>query len=107
MQKKVAFLVSQVQLRQQYEPDVLDRLAKSASLVFHEGERRPSVHEAQELLKGAAIAVTSWGSPQMTQDLLDHAPQLELVVHAAGSVKSVVSDALYDRGIVVTSGAAA
>lgn len=58
-----------------------------------------------EVMRDAQIAVTSWGSPRLDQELLDCAPGLELVAHAAGSVKSIVSDELYDRNIRVVSSA--
>lgn len=57
------------------------------------------------VLEGADIAVTSWGVPQLDKDLLDCAPGLRLVAHAAGSVKGIVSDELYARGIRVVSSA--
>jgi phosphoglycerate dehydrogenase-like enzyme len=39
----------------------------------------------------------------MTADVLDAAPNLKLVMHAAGSVKPVVTDDLWERGIRVTA----
>lgn len=57
------------------------------------------------VLKDADIAITSWGVPQLDKDLLDSAPNLRLVAHAAGSVKGIVSDELYARGIRVISSA--
>ena len=60
---------------------------------------------ARDLLRDADACVTSWGAPPMTAELLDAAPNLKLVVHAAGSVKPIVSDAVWARGIQVTSGA--
>ncbi|KOG89893.1 2-hydroxyacid dehydrogenase, partial [Streptomyces varsoviensis] len=49
--------------------------------------------------------VTGWGCPTLTADVLAHAPRLRAVLHAAGSVKALVSDALWARGIVVSSAA--
>ena len=43
----------------------------------------------------------------MTPELLDVAPDLKLIVHAAGSIKPIVTDSVYERGITVTSGAGA
>ncbi len=59
------------------------------------------------LLDGARIAVTGWGSPRFDAALLAKAPDLRMVAHTAGTVKGIVSDELYDRGIVVTTSAAA
>ncbi|WP_308010895.1 hydroxyacid dehydrogenase [Streptomyces sp. AC495_CC817] len=51
------------------------------------------------------ILVTSWGAPRLDAALLDRMPRLRAVVHAAGSVQGLVSDALWERGITVTSAA--
>ncbi|MGW8329007.1 hydroxyacid dehydrogenase [Streptomyces sp. NPDC055897] len=58
-------------------------------------------------LAGAEVLLTCWGAPPLTADVLDAAPKLRAVVHAAGSVKHHITDACWERGIAVTSSAAA
>ena len=58
-------------------------------------------------LKGANIIVTSWGSPAIDQDVLDICPDLELVCHAAGTPKPIITDALIAKNIPVTYSACA
>ena len=53
------------------------------------------------------VLVTGWGCPVLDAQALAALPVLRLVAHAAGTVRSLVSDALWDRGIVVTSAASA
>ncbi|MFF3501062.1 hydroxyacid dehydrogenase [Streptomyces sp. NPDC003247] len=53
------------------------------------------------------VLITSWGAPQLTAELLDALPRLHTVVHAAGSVRKLVSESLWQRGIVVISAAEA
>ncbi|KUN05992.1 hydroxyacid dehydrogenase [Streptomyces yokosukanensis] len=53
----------------------------------------------------AEILISGWGCPRLTADVLARAPRLRAVMHAAGSVKSLVSDAVWERGIVVSSAA--
>jgi phosphoglycerate dehydrogenase-like enzyme len=53
------------------------------------------------------VLVTGWGCPVLGAQALAALPVLRLVAHAAGTVRSLVSDALWDRGIVVTSAASA
>lgn len=48
---------------------------------------------------------TGWGSPHLDQSVLAALPALRVVFHAGGSVKSFVSDELWDRGIRITSAA--
>ncbi len=60
---------------------------------------------ARTVLARTDLLVTGWGCPTLTADVLAHAPRLRAVLHAAGSVKALVSDALWARGIVVSSAA--
>src|SRR6188768_4409327 len=47
--------------------------------------------------------VTCWGSPRITQDVLDAAPNLQVIAHSAGSVKSIIGEDVLRRGIRVSS----
>ena len=49
--------------------------------------------------------ITGWGSLALTEERLAAAPELRYMLHSAGTVKSFVSDALWRRGIRVTSAA--
>lgn len=46
---------------------------------------------------------SGWGAPRMDEAFLAAAPALRAVFYGAGSVKAMVSEALWRRGIVVTS----
>ncbi|MFJ6635555.1 hydroxyacid dehydrogenase [Streptomyces sp. NPDC091376] len=58
-------------------------------------------------LAEAELLLTCWGVTPLDERVLDAAPRLRAVVHAAGSVKHHITQACWDRGIVVTSAAAA
>ena len=53
------------------------------------------------------MLVGHWGCPPLTADMLAQAPNLRRFAYAAGTVKWQVTDAVWERGIVVTSAAAA
>ncbi|MFI9235886.1 hydroxyacid dehydrogenase [Streptomyces sp. NPDC053079] len=61
----------------------------------------------QDELARADVLLTGWGSPRLTEQLLGRAPRLRAVIHAAGSVKWLLTPAVWERGIVVSSAAAA
>ncbi|MEU9162281.1 hydroxyacid dehydrogenase [Streptomyces sp. NPDC048424] len=65
---------------------------------------RPEVVAA---LAEAEILLTFWGAPSIDAGVLSAAPRLRAVVHAAGSVKHLVTDACWERGITVSSAALA
>jgi phosphoglycerate dehydrogenase-like enzyme len=52
------------------------------------------------------VLVTGWGAPPLDDATLDAMPHLRLVVHTAGTVKSLVTPAVWERGVRVSSGAA-
>ncbi|MDQ1008923.1 phosphoglycerate dehydrogenase-like enzyme [Streptomyces sp. V4I23] len=66
----------------------------------------PSPRVAAALAE-AEVLLTCWGAPSLTAEVLAAAPRLRAVVHAAGSVKHHITQACWDRGIAVTSAAAA
>ncbi len=59
------------------------------------------------VLRDAEVIFAGWGVPRLDAALLVHAPKLKLVLHGAGSVRPVVSDAFWDRGLRISSAYAA
>jgi len=55
----------------------------------------------------AEIVVSGWGTPAVDGPVLAAAPKLKLVAHAAGSVKPMMSEEAWQRGIRVTGAAQA
>jgi len=51
------------------------------------------------------VLLTSWGCPPLDAAVLRAAPKLRAVLHAAGSVRDHVGDAVFDRGLLVTTAA--
>ncbi|MFJ8751641.1 hydroxyacid dehydrogenase [Streptomyces sp. NPDC102441] len=90
-----------------FPPPVRARLEDNAALgdpaVIHEFDSSGAV----TALAGAEVLLTGWGCPPVGPELLERAPALRAVIHAAGTVKTFLSPAAFDRGIVVSSAAAA
>jgi phosphoglycerate dehydrogenase-like enzyme len=62
---------------------------------------------AAQTLRRVTVLLTGWGCPAIDDSVLDRAPNLRAVIHAAGSVKHHVTPAVYERGVLVSSAAAA
>jgi phosphoglycerate dehydrogenase-like enzyme len=60
-----------------------------------------------EFLKGADVVITSWGTPALDAEMIEACGNLSLVMHAAGSVKPILSDALLAKAPRMTASAAA
>jgi phosphoglycerate dehydrogenase-like enzyme len=81
-----------------FDVDALGRLRGIVAL-----DAAPSPFPQLVDAAGVEILITGWGSPRLTATLLDALPDLKAVFHAAGSVKGVVSPAVWERGIRVSS----
>jgi phosphoglycerate dehydrogenase-like enzyme len=53
------------------------------------------------------IILASWGTPKFDTELLDAMPNLKMVAYAAGTVKKIVTDEFWAKGIKINSAAAA
>ncbi|KQT71302.1 hypothetical protein ASG45_15585 [Microbacterium sp. Leaf436] len=58
-------------------------------------------------LDSVEFLITGWGTPVLDSTVLRAAPRLRGVLHTGGSVKSLVTEHFWDRGIIVTSAAEA
>ncbi|WP_233644806.1 hydroxyacid dehydrogenase [Streptomyces sp. BSE6.1] len=62
---------------------------------------------ARSVLADVELLITGWGCPPLDEEVLRSAPRLRAVVHTAGSVRGHVTDACWERGVEVSSAAAA
>ncbi|MHB9131093.1 MAG: hydroxyacid dehydrogenase [Armatimonadota bacterium] len=64
-----------------------------------------AVAEVTDRLREVDYLVATWGMPVLDDTFLTNMPSLKGICYAAGSVKSFVTPALWERGIVVSSAA--
>ncbi|WP_299534428.1 hydroxyacid dehydrogenase [uncultured Streptomyces sp.] len=88
-------------------PDALAALAEVCDLDPTPALADLTTDRARAALADAEILVTGWGCPPLDAEVLAAAPRLRAVVHTAGSVRNHVTDACWERGIEVSSAAAA
>ncbi|ANP50308.1 phosphoglycerate dehydrogenase-like enzyme [Streptomyces griseochromogenes] len=90
-----------------FPPELLARLREHVeidpALVAHDFTE-PRVRRT---LARTEVLITGWGCPRLDADVLDAAPRLRAVLHAAGSVKGFTTPEVWRRGIAVSSAAAA
>ncbi|MGZ4706387.1 MAG: hydroxyacid dehydrogenase, partial [Acidimicrobiales bacterium] len=83
------------------------RLDAVGTVIDREPLDRFDDERAAAVLAEADVLLGHWGCPTLTADVLARAPRLGLFAYAAGTVKWQVVDAVWDRGLIVTSAAAA
>ncbi|TDE13540.1 hydroxyacid dehydrogenase [Jiangella asiatica] len=84
-----------------------ERLATHGRVRFSPSPADHHAPPALGLLTEADVVLTGTGTALLDIVVLDRATRLRAVLHAAGSVRPVVTDEVYDRGIAVSSQAAA
>jgi phosphoglycerate dehydrogenase-like enzyme len=79
--------------------------AEVSQEVYGPSERSAAARLASitDEIADAEVILASWGCPVMDAGFLDSAPQLRLVLYAAGSVRAFVTDDLWQRGVRVSS----
>jgi len=83
----------------------IEKLKKIGEVVINEIEGSPSIDNLKSLIKNADIVITSWGCTNLDNQLLDLAPNLKMVIHAAGSIKPIISDEFIKRDIRIANNA--
>ena len=86
--------------------DSRSRLRKIAGKVlFNESDNPLSQDEVIELIGGAEAVVSSWGTCIYDERVLDAAPNLKIICHAAGTIRRLAPAVVFQRGIRVTHAA--
>ncbi|WAL74772.1 hydroxyacid dehydrogenase [Kitasatospora sp. YST-16] len=87
-----------------FPPAAVERLTRHVDLdlqlVVEDFDRIPGPASVE-------LLITSWGCPPLDAAALARMPALKAVVHAAGSVKHHVTEACWERGLRVSTAAAA
>lgn len=89
----------------QFDSTRMERLAGMVDLGGQPWTESLDEPHLADRLGEVEILLTSWGVPQLNAERLERMPKLRAVFHCAGTVRSFVSEELWDRGITVTNGA--
>lgn len=103
----VAITIGQKHYERMFSARVWEALDAFAAVKHHPGQEPADKEALLHLLPEADACITSWGVARLDADVIAAAPRLKAMAHMGSSVKRFVSDALWDRGIRVTSAGAA
>ena len=104
MKFKTLYLMDADAYATAFGPKETNELARMAEFVSGPHTARSLATAGAELAQVQAI-FSGWGVPPMNTEFLARFPSLKIVFHSAGSVKSFVTDQLWQRGIRVTCAA--
>ena len=73
------------------------------NIIYNETDTPFTQAQLAKAIEKKDVCITHWDCPSFSEEVLEHADQLKLIVHAAGSVADLVTGQVYDRGIKVCS----
>ena len=85
-----------------FEPEDWVRLEQRTQVAYVNSAEWDDV-EVIRVMEGASVVLTGWGSRALSDDVLTPAPELGLWVHAAGSMAPLATDAVFERGILLST----
>src|SRR4029453_12539980 len=100
---RVAVLIGRNHYRRMLSPAAWDRLRECADVIEHMGDEPATRTDLLALLPRADACLTSWGVAPLCAEVMAAAPRLRMMAHMGGSVKRFVSEAVWARGMRVTS----
>ncbi|MEV6051383.1 hydroxyacid dehydrogenase [Streptomyces sp. NPDC052107] len=100
---RAVFAMDPVHLPQLFPPPLMARLRRTSDIDGELVVRDFADPAAAEALAQAEVLITGWGCPHLDAGVLATVPKLRAVLHAAGSVRSLVGEALWKHGITVSS----
>lgn len=103
----VAVLIGRNHYRRMLNRAAWEKLYRLAHVIEHTGGEPAERAELLKLLPPADACLTSWGVAQLDAEVIAAAPRLKMMAHMGGSVQRFVSEAVWERGMRVTTAAPA
>lgn len=87
-----------------FDEEAKKLLSELGDVEYNETDRRFSEAELCEKLKDIDVCFTGWGDGPFSEKAVSCSNKLKAISHTGGSVGSLVTDQVYDKGIKVLSG---
>lgn len=104
---RVAFAMASEVFAEFFHAEQLARLAEHTRVLSPRPLTEFDSPLARSVLAETDILITGWECPRVDAGVLAAAPDLRAIVHAAGTVKHHLDEVCWERGILVSSQAAA
>lgn len=105
--RRVLSLVGPTLRAEIFTPEAEEALAALADVSWVESDEKWSGKRLIAEIAPYDGLITTWGSPRITDEVLDAAPNLKIVAHSAGSVKFLVDENVLRRDLRVSSASVA
>jgi len=105
--KKPRILVSipQGKIRDSFfNSELAERLETLGEAAWNQKSTMLTEDEFAEKLKGIDICITGWGNTPLNENTLKYADSLKLIAHDGGTIRPMISDYAFEKGIRVCCG---
>jgi phosphoglycerate dehydrogenase-like enzyme len=99
---KGLFLLDEAAYRKIYPDEVRQQLRQLVQ-IDAPLQTSQAIAANPSVLQDVDIILSGWGCPRLTEEFLAHAPRLKAVFYGAGSIRYFVTEAFWNRGILVTT----
>ncbi|HAZ20465.1 MAG TPA: hypothetical protein DCY75_09885, partial [Clostridiales bacterium] len=100
---KIAILAKTAQRTNVFDDTYFDRMRKHGELsIFNQDDFNDRAY-LLDVCRGANVIITTWGTPKLEKDILEVCPDLQCVIHAAGTPKPVITPELIDKKVRLTA----
>ncbi|MFB1050702.1 hydroxyacid dehydrogenase [Paraliobacillus sp. JSM ZJ581] len=100
--KKGLFIMDEELFEKVYTPKVQKEISQHVDVIGKPLTKR-NYHEYIDLLNEVEVIFSGWGAPVFDQAFLDETPHLEAIFYAAGTMKKLLTEEVWKRGIKVTT----
>lgn len=87
-----------------FSEELRARLERLGCVEWNANAEQYGEEELAEKLRGVDICISGWGNTPFHEKTLKYADKLKLIAHIGGSVRPMVGDTAFERGIRVCSG---
>ncbi|MDT9697966.1 hydroxyacid dehydrogenase [Streptomyces sp. P17] len=97
------FAMNPVHLSELFPPHLMARLRELVTIDPRLIVRDFTDPGAALALAETEVLITGWGCPHLGAAVLDAVPRLRTVLHTGGSVRNMIGDAFWERGLTISS----
>ncbi len=88
-----------------FQADIMSDLENCAEVVHNDLGRPFTTAEIAQRATDCDAIITSWGSAPIDMSVIDAACRLKIISHAAGSIKHLFAEEIFNAGIAITNAA--
>ena len=85
-----------------YGPQERETIARMVD-ILGPAQTEESIRRSPNLLGPCEVIFTGWGCPKLDREFLSAAPDLRLVLYAAGTTREIISEEMWNRNILLSS----